>query len=283
MKTFYILLISLMPLIGISQTSSEALNKIKTMKGLLEMELISKEEFDSISKILKDIILNEYAKKDNTINEYDGFYYRNKLMYPEKFSESNTDVLGSVLTYGIAGGSTKSILKGLSSKTKVDSVQQFKLIIFENTDLVGNKMSNIQNQQFFSSIQSPQDFALVKLSIDKTNRSRWIKTGSMNLTDGYSFSIKAKEYIDFEWETSKNKGEFIINTKLGSGEYAFIFVGTSAYTNNSIYTFSIKSGVKATKNNNSNSKKPKRTHYKSSTAYKKALKKYENEIQQQQE
>ena len=31
----------------------------------------------------------------------------------------------------------------------------------------------------------------------------------MSLADGYSFSIKAKEYIDFKWKESDKEGEFV--------------------------------------------------------------------------
>ena len=243
------------------------------------MDLISKSEFDSISSGLKEIILNNKNENVQNSDISDGFYYKNNIMYPEKFSESKTDYLGYALTYGLAGGSTKSILNGLTSRVKVDSVQEFKLYISENVDLAGNNRSNIQNQQFFSSAQSPQDFALVKLTVDENKETRWIKTGSMSLADGYSFSIKSKEYIDFKWENSKKNGEFIINTELESGEYAFVFVGTSSYSNNSIYTFSVENEIKSKNNSNTSIKKPRRFDFKSQQEYLKALKEY-NKINQ---
>jgi hypothetical protein len=290
MKAFYSLLILLIPFVGISQSSSEAMEKLKNMKELLDMDLLSQSEFDSISKGLKEIILSNKSLEDENTDISDGFYYKNEIMYPEKFSESKTDYLGYALTYGLAGGSTKSILNGVSSRVKVDSIQQFKLYIFENVDLAGNNRSNIQNQQFFSNAQSPQDFALVKLTIDKYNERRWIKTGSMSLADGFSLSIKAKEYIDFEWKESNKKGEFIIDTKLQSGEYAFVFVGTSAYSNNSIYTFSVEmdNGIDDISDNENNEKiteleYPKRYQYplqpnlpnKNGISWNKAIEEYE--------
>jgi hypothetical protein len=273
MKTLYTLLILLIPFLSVAQSSSEAMEKLKNMKELLEMDLISKSEFDSISKGLKEIILSDTKDDVQKSNISDGFYYKDNIMYPEKFSESKTDYVGYALTYGLAGGSTKSILNGLTSRVKVDSIQEFKLYISENVDLAGNNRSNIQHQQFFSSAQSPQDFALVKLTVDENKETRWIKTGSMSLADGYSFSIKAKEYIDFEWENSKKKGEFIIKTELKSGEYAFVFVGTSAYSNNSIFTFSVENEIKNSTSNTS-LKKPRRFDYKTQQEYLKALKEY---------
>mgnify|MGYP001277294784 FL=1 len=279
MKALYTLLILLIPFVGFGQSTSEAMEKLKNMKELLEMDLISKSEFDSISSGLKEIILNNKNENVQNSDISDGFYYKNNIMYPEKFSESKTDYLGYALTYGLAGGSTKSILNGLISRVKVDSVQEFKLYISENVDLAGNNRSNIQNQQFFSSAQSPQDFALVKLTVDENKETRWIKTGSMSLADGFSFSIKSKEYIDFKWENSNKNGEFIINTELESGEYAFVFVGTSSYSNNSIYTFSVENEIKSKNNSNTSIKKPRRFDFKSQQEYLKALKEY-NKINQ---
>jgi len=276
MKKIYILLILLIPFIGFSQSSAEAMEKLKNMKELLDMDLITKNEFDSISKGLKKIILSNRDLETTNENKSDGFYYNDEILYPEKFSESQTDYLGYALTYGLAGGSTKSILNGETSRVKVDSVQQFKLYISENVDLAGNNRSNIQNQQFFSYAQSPQDFALVQLTVNKNKETRWIKTGSMSLADGYSFSIKAKEYIDFKWKETAKAGEFVIDTKLASGEYAFIFVGTSAYSNNAIYTFSVKVDNEINNNTDITAKKPRRFDYNSHQEYMKALKEYKN-------
>ena len=276
MKKIYILLILLIPFIGFSQSSVEAMEKLKNMKELLDMDLITKSEFDSISKGLKKIILSNRDLETTNDNKSDGFYYNDEILYPEKFSESQTDYLGYALTYGLAGGSTKSILNGETSRVKVDSVQQFKLYISENVDLAGNNRSNIQNQQFFSYAQSPQDFALVQLTVNKNKETRWIKTGSMSLADGYSFSIKAKEYIDFKWKETAKAGEFVIDTKLASGEYAFIFVGTSAYSNNAIYTFSVKVDNEINNITDITAKKPRRFDYNSHQEYMKAVKEYKN-------
>ena len=59
----------------------------------------------------KEIILSDTKDDVQKSNISDGFYYKDNIMYPEKFSESKTDYVGYALTYGLAGGSTKSILK----------------------------------------------------------------------------------------------------------------------------------------------------------------------------
>ena len=233
-----ILLLILIPFVSFGQTNSEAMKKLQNSKELLEMGLITQKEFDSIAVALKDIILNSKVVKEEIPD--DGFYITNKKLIPEKFAESKTDIWGAALTGGIGGGATKSYLIGLTSKNKLKvKNQELTLKINQNVDVAGNKISNISTQQFFSDAQSPNDFALVKLNTNIKKKERWIKTGSMSLAGGYSFQIRKKLYIDFEWEELENN-TFKIKTNLEPDNYAFIFIGTSAYSNNSIFTFTVK-------------------------------------------
>jgi len=284
MKKLLLILLAL-PMIGFGQTSEDAMQKLRNVKELLELNLITQIEYDSISVELKNIIINSNSEvKKNSSNIDDGFYYNGNIIYPEKFSESKTDYLGTALTYGLAGGGTKSYLNNQSSKTKIDiDNQEFILQITKNVDLAGNTQSNIALQQFFSTVQSPQDFALIRFKIKKTTEQRWIKTGSVNLLEGYTFAINSKEYLDFDWEKLPELRGFKIQTELTSGEYAFVFIGTSAYSQNAIYTFSIEEeSIKEeviTKDEKENSTKPKRRDYKSSSDYMKALRKYHKSIE----
>ena len=284
MKKLLLILLCL-PMIGFGQTSEDAMQKLRNVKELLELNLITQIEYDSISVELKNIIINSNSEvKKISSNIDDGFYYNGNIIYPEKFSESKTDYLGTALTYGLAGGGTKSYLNNQSSKTKIDiDNQEFILQITKNVDLAGNTQSNIALQQFFSTVQSPQDFALIRFKIKKTTEQRWIKTGSVNLLEGYTFAINSKEYLDFDWEKLPELRGFKIQTELTSGEYAFVFIGTSAYSQNAIYTFSIEEeSIKEeviTKDEKENSTKPKRRDYKSSSDYMKALRKYHKSIE----
>ena len=280
-----LLILLCLPFIGFGQTSEDAMQKLRNVKELLELNLITQIEYDSISVELKNIIINSNSEvKKISSNIDDGFYYNGNIIYPEKFSESKTDYLGTALTYGLAGGGTKSYLNNQSSKTKIDiDNQEFILQITKNVDLAGNTQSNIALQQFFSTVQSPQDFALIRFKIKKTTEQRWIKTGSVNLLEGYTFAINSKEYLDFDWERLPELRGFKIQTELTSGEYAFVFIGTSAYSQNAIYTFSIEEeSIKEeviTKDEKENSTKPKRRDYKSSSDYMKALRKYHKSIE----
>ena len=280
-----LLILLCLPFIGFGQTSEDAMQKLRNVKELLELNLITQIEYDSISVELKNIIINSNSEvKKISSNIDDGFYYNGNIIYPEKFSESKTDYLGSALTYGLAGGGTKSYLNNKSSKTKIDiDNQEFILQITKNVDLAGNTQSNIALQQFFSTVQSPQDFALIRFKIKKTTEQRWIKTGSVNLLEGYTFAINSKEYLDFDWEKLPELRGFKIQTELTSGEYAFVFIGTSAYSQNAIYTFSIEEeSIKEkvmTNDEKEISTKPKRRDYKSSSDYMKALRRYHKSIE----
>jgi hypothetical protein len=234
----FLILLLFIPLVSFGQTSSEAMQKLQYSKELLEMELITQKEFDSIAVALKDIILNSKIVKEEIPD--DGFYITNKKLIPEKFAESKTNIWAAALTMGIGGGGTKSYLIGLTSKNKLKvKNQELTLKINQNVDVAGNKISNISSQQFFSDAQSPNDFALVKLNKNIKKKERWIKTGSMSLAGGFSFQIKKKLYIDFEWEELENN-TFKIKTNLEPDNYAFVFIGTSAYSNNSIFTFTVE-------------------------------------------
>ena len=93
---------------------------------------------------------------------------------------------------------------------------------------------------FFSAIQSPNDFALVKLKkpMNSNKGGRVVKTGSMSLVSGYRLNIKPNVMIPFEWkETAKRS--FEITARLNKGEYAFIYIGANTYTYTSLYTFSL--------------------------------------------
>lgn len=232
---FILLITSIDSLFG--QVMNDPLKKLQSTKELYELGLINKKEFDSIANELKEIILSTQIIENKKI---DGFYINQKRMIPEKFAESKLDVLGSALTGGLAGGSTKSILIGDSSKNILDRKNQiFKLYINQNVDVNGNTISNISNQQFFSNAQSPDDFTLVKLKVDNNKNERSVKIGSMSLTGGYSFQIKKKFHLPFEWNQIKDF-EYTIKTNLESGEYAFVFTGTTAFSNAAVFTFSIK-------------------------------------------
>ncbi len=78
--------------------------------------------------------------------DLDGFYYQDKRIFPEIFSNHRIDMLGIMFSFGLAGGGTKSILTGSSSINQVErNKQEIILIINRNVDVAGNILSTITN------------------------------------------------------------------------------------------------------------------------------------------
>ena len=271
MKKTLLILICL-PLIGFGQNliqqsnnQNKTMQQLKNIKELFDMGLIDKIEYDSLSIQLKTKILNEINKKD------DGFYYKDKIMYPEQFYTTQKRNIISRTINTVIPLETRSKVEGIRSSNIIDGdFQKFKLILSTNTDLAGNSLSNISYQQAFSIAKSPKDFVLINLSIDTTKGYRWISTAQYNLIFGGDKTININQYIDFTWQEIK-QNEFEINTKLVNGEYAFVFLGTKHGESNRLFTFSIQN---SSINDEERGSKPIRSNYNSTFEFNNALKKW---------
>ena len=212
------------------------LEKLRNSKELLSIGVLTQKEYDSIAKEVKHLILNSESSKD-----LDGFYYQEKRITPEVFSNHKVDMLGTMFSFGLAGGGTKSILTGSSSINQVDrNKQEIILIINRNVDVSGNTLSTITNDQVLASAQSPANFILIPLKVNEKKEQRSIKIGSFGLLSGPSFQIGSKYILDFKWEEISNS-KFRIKTNLQEGEYAFVYRGTtSQFSSNPIFSFSVK-------------------------------------------
>lgn len=211
------------------------IEKLKSSKELLSLGLLTQVEYDSIAKDVKSKILRSYNG-----NDLDGFYYQGKRIVPEVFANHKMDILGTVFSFGLAGGGTKSILTGSSSMNKINrDNQEMILNITRNVDFGGNAISTISNEQNVASAQSPANFILVPLKVNLKKEQRSIKIGSLGLLKGPSFQIDPKLIIDFNWEAISNL-KFRIRTNLTPGEYAFVYKGTtSQFSSSPIFSFSV--------------------------------------------
>lgn len=219
-----------------SSAQNDALiQKLKNSKELLSLGLLTQVEYDSIAREVKSKLL-----RSDDSNELDGFYYQGKRMIPEVFANHKIDMLGTMFSFGLAGGGTKSILIGSSSMNKIDKQNQVILLdITRNVDFGGNAISTISNEQNIASAQSPANFILVPLKVNSKKEQRSIKIGSLGLLKGPSFQIDPKLLIDFNWEAISNS-KFRIQTNLVPGEYAFVYKGTtSQFSSNPIFSFSV--------------------------------------------
>jgi hypothetical protein len=272
MKKLIIILFCL-PIIGFGQNSvhnlsnpSAPMQQLKNVKELYEMGLISKIEYDSISIELKNRILNDINKLE------DGFYYNNKIMYPEKFYTTQKGTLLSNAINSVIPLATKSKIEGLTSPNKIDGAQQvFKLILSPSQDLSGNPTTDISYQQSISIAKSPKDFILTKLSIDRDKGFRWISTQQYSYIFGGDNTIDIKEFITFNWKENNNN-EFEINTQLGDGEYTFVFLGSKHGETNRLFTFSVENSP--IRDISKDIKKPIRSSFSSTAKYQKALKEW---------
>ena len=255
-----------------SQDDADAMTKLKNVKELFEMGLVSQKEYDSIAKNLTQIILNTKVDSDVESNpessSEEGFFSQGVKLTPERFVDTRTDVLGTALTSGILGGGIKSYLmnekspnvikltpdgepvnlkkrdqkKYLNDEDQLGKIDtEFGQVIFNLSINESEVFSGIANQFLFSAIQSPNDFALVKLRkpFNKNRGGRVVKTGSMSLASGYTLNIKSNVMIPFEWKNLE-KRSFEITSRLNRGEYAFVYIGGNAYTNTTLYSFSLQ-------------------------------------------
>ena len=94
MKKLLLVLLCL-PMIGFGQTSEDAMQKLRNIKELLELNLITQIEYDSISVELKNIIINSNSEvKKISSNIDDGFYYNGNINAQHYFS---TNCLSSAI------------------------------------------------------------------------------------------------------------------------------------------------------------------------------------------
>ncbi len=209
---------------------------------------------------MKKLILLVAILATTIASAQDGFYHKGKKMYPEKFAQTKTgDAFLVGLTYGIAKATTKSVLAKPYSRNKTEHDPSFKLTITPSLS-----SGTVQQGQLWSFVQSPDEFALIKfrreykpktetVEVKKKNGSvkvkkkkvlrpinRWLKTGEFGLYSGITTSPDPDQFINFDWVEGEKENTFIIETKLSSGEYGFIYIGNNtAYANQSVYTFSV--------------------------------------------
>ena len=240
-----------------AQEDTDAMTKLKNVKELFDLGLISQQEYDSVSQNLTQIILNSKVVSDVENNPEstaeEGFFSQGVKLTPERFADTTTDVIGTALTSGIVGGGIKSYLIGSKSPNVLKFTSDSLPIKLKNRDkkkynskedqFVGEFdddfgsitinlnikeseiFTGIANQFLFSAIQSPNDFALVKLKkpLNSNRGGRVVKTGSMSLVSGYRLNIKPNVMIPFEWK-NLDKRSFEITARLNRGEYAFVYI-----------------------------------------------------------
>lgn len=174
-------------------------------------------------------------------NSKSGIYYIEsdsvqKQVLPTVFSGTKANTLGAVFSAGIASTKVMAIINGPNSGMQVrTSKPEFRFVFNAETNALS------VTDWWFSSSNSPRQFALVKLKVKKNDRQ--LQMGKVNAYAGLDMSVDQKAKIDFDVE-QESEGVFrvIPKTPLEPGEYCFFFQGTlpsKSVSNNSVFDFSV--------------------------------------------
>ncbi len=127
-------------------------------------------------------------------------------------------ILGYALTSGIASASVKAVIPGETSRTNSPVSKPVFYMYFDGAN--ANEGSAFSSG-FGTSIQSPNEFSLVKLNAKKGRREARI--GSMNI-GGMKTGVMDKDQIAFNYEQIA-PGIYRVESEqpLEAGEYGFIF------------------------------------------------------------
>jgi hypothetical protein len=131
----------------------------------------------------------------------------------------------SAITYGIAKAKSKAIIPGKAASIRVGAPQPIFYFYFDEkaAGLGGNSYFAAQN------ISNPNQFALIRLEVDKNSRQAEIGEYSMW---GASSGNNKKETMPFKSERLKpGLYKVTVNSPLKGGEYCFMTapVATSSY------------------------------------------------------
>lgn len=138
---------------------------------------------------------------------------------PTSSSQTKTGgILGYALTGGIASASVKAVIPGDAARVVSQKTRPLFYIYFDEAD--GRKGSAFMTG-FGSSVQSPNEFSLVKLNQKKGRREARI--GSMNIA-GAKAGVMDKDQIPFTYEqVAANVFMMQPTVELEAGEYGFIY------------------------------------------------------------
>lgn len=217
-------------------------------------------------------LIKELQAIDKVANELQGIYYEGpdgnvKINYTVMSQKAKSGigglagavggaVIGHVVGKGVgaavgavAGASTevstrKSILDGGTSHCQIKETEPAFMFYFpkvENDAFQAQNGADALIGQFWGAVQSPNEFALIKLNKKKSTRT--LPDGmSVNVLAAASFTIPAKSAVDFNIEQINNYTfKVTVPGGLEPGEYAFYYRGnTSSFLQNqTAYDFTI--------------------------------------------
>ncbi len=127
-------------------------------------------------------------------------------------------ILGYAITGGIASASVKAVIPGDTARTNSKRQQPVFYMYFDSSN---GTQGGTFSTGFGSSIQSPNEFSLVRLSEKKGRREARI--GSMNI-GGAKAGVMDKDQIAFSYDQA-SPGVYKVQPDgpLSQGEYGFLF------------------------------------------------------------
>lgn len=143
------------------------------------------------------------------------------------------EALKRAMISGLINAKTRASLSGTEAQLKIPSRSPHFFFLFDPA------VSGFNNSSVFGSVQSPNEFMLVRL--EKEKNSREIVIGKANNV-GSSSGIDDKRKILFA-SKKRQKGiyEVSFDTPLEPGEYCFMFSSSSMYQGGmKVYDFSIR-------------------------------------------
>ena len=170
-----------------------------------------------------------------------GIYYQKDSLSPiielepNVFSQSKqgSGIL-TAISYGIAKTKQKSTLSGDKANLQIPVAKPFFYFIFEKD---GKGSLSRENQSvWFSSATSPNEFVLVKLSVNAQKGSREVVTGSYNSYEGMSSGIPDESKVRFKFQKlSQGLYKVYFSEPLPPGEYCLTFAGSGAANGTTSY------------------------------------------------
>ncbi len=197
-----------------------------------------------LSKINTQTSTSQHTNTQASISLSSGIYYydssdnKHRELDPSILTNQKSGGLGETLKRSVTGlfnAKLRSSLSGKEANTKIKTNRPIFHFVFDTT-AGGFGNSNT----VWSSVQSPNEFFLVKLTVNKGSRE--VVVGKEN---NVKSDIGIEDELKIPFTTRKiQKGvyEVIPTTALQNGEYCFMFAASSMYAGQThkVYDFGIK-------------------------------------------
>lgn len=230
---------------------SMIINKINSSNVKFDSSIgeLSKLKKAGISSTVISLIMDK--SKHNTKSRT-GIYYTTatgdeKIIQPSVFSGSNSNAAAQKLVSGLINSKEKAQLPGIHSNNVLKNSSPEFTFLFDPSVAEVDNMQNLQGGQagifnwWFRTASSPNEFVLVKLTVQEKKNLREVITGKNSWITSSS-GIDPKYALNFKIEEIESNKFKVIPDSLEPGEYCFIYQGQvpQGRENQSVFDFSIQ-------------------------------------------